>query len=379
MFADESVDKLNPDEEETTTSINKKTVDITKRLSNIFNLEEENDISIIKRPEINKDKDHKNISIQKNKIDKQKIINNEDEIKQNIISYTHSNKETTEKIQTTNSPLINNLNKDPIKNDEVFNKEKNNIKPDLNKLNKLFLAEEEEEMDFKNINFKKEERRILNPQSKELPKSTEIVKNIENLTSQRNEKFKNDECESNMLINDLKDNNKATQENAQIKNIKINSKNSDNKLDDSISKANKNSNIINHNDSSNKTNTSSENQSKQKNQNVDPLTGAPIPIKKESGNKKNSIKTIADPLSMMRSTVQKKNKIDSQSLTKNIVENKTQSEEINGQIITDNLNKTNQEQVINKKEELNLEEKEDDVIHSNRVSDLSKVYYYILI
>jgi hypothetical protein len=385
MFTEVSEDIGIRDEEETPISINKKTVDITKRLSNIFNLEddEENNIPIIKKPETKKMGGKYNI-IENIVIEKPKINTNEINTQQNIKNIIQPIYNKIKETKNFNGPydedtikIINSQASEPNK------EEKSNLKPDLNKLNKLFLAEEEDELDFKNINFKKEEKRIMNPQAKELQGGSDVVKNLKNLTTQRNEKFKNDENEIDIVKKNLiiGDNDKYISEEKSA--TKFNKETKSNKNDLNLTKNNKNSsNIINFNDSSNKNNTSIENQNKNKIENVDRLIGEPLPIKKESGNKKNSIKSGSDPLSMIESSVQKKNKNDPLSSTKNniieniITENQKNSEEINKNKI--NIypeNKTISQRPINEKIDIVQEVKEKETKPSKKVSDISKVIF----
>jgi len=362
MFAEENEDKETSNEEETPISINKKTVDITKRLSNIFNLDEDSEIPIIttNKTSVKIPEQKMNTAFEQNKFDKAKLNNfSENRIEpysQTLIAPIENKVKETKYLN--NSSNENHLNKMITKVTEPIKEVKSNIKPDLNKLNKLFLTEEEDELDFKNINFKKEEKKILNPQAKEMPKSSDIVKNIENFTTQRNEKFKNNE--------NIDEADKLIEEKLSIKNEK----------DNNLNKNSSSNMNHNDNDSLNNTNISSENPSKSKIGNIDPLTGEPIVIKKESG-KKNSLKKTFDPLSMNKSSVQKKNNNDPLSSINpksNIIKD-SKEDNLNKSIVNNNDGNGIQEFPKEEKGESLMQNKTDEETKpSNRVSNISNVF-----
>lgn len=409
IFEDEKEDENNNFQNESliaSNSISKKTVDISKRLNNIFSVDEEieattengkgiksdnnntkkNSTNILDRakPEKNKivtnNKTSNDSSAASSLLAKDLLLINKQDTLNNLLN-TNTGKITSTNTNdiamndkshniSNNSNSMKNLNNKqiPEKNlNTIFEFENNSIikptekgtaKPDLNKLNKLFLAEEQDELDFKNINFKKEEQKILNP-AKTLHTSSEIIKNINNLYN----------CHNSSSKQEIDNKNNISDYNAvdSIKKVHLNKKITTNFLDnddeeneyDRINEfqkknyVSKDKNIINENkneiysppkgadkayeikappiiqepikiqknnnqDTFTKESLAIKSQTIQKAYqsvqpmaNIDPLTVENIPSMKENTGpavKKKSIKNFNDPLSMIKSTVQNKNK-----------------------------------------------------------------------
>lgn len=357
----------------TEAEINKKTIDINKRLTNIFKLDEDLDVPLFnKQPSkigtsnenlnlLNKEKTN-NLIVKSNLTSNTIILNQE---RKNLIQPIDSSREDI---------FFNNFNSNNQKQNitskppDIKEEEKIKIKPDLKKLNKLFLTEEDDELAYKNIDFKKEEKKIVNPNSKDLPKSSEINKKIENLNENNvNEKenFRINTQKKTFILDQEFQPSEEPKKNCIIKD------DSKNIIEKEINKiGNQEENLIkdieikNGEKKENNENIS-ENPKKNKAGILDPLTGGII--KEPDANKRKSIKGISDPLSMIRSTVMNKNKNESnkkQEDSSDIPKKEIIAENKNGiiknEIIENHFKEDNQ---IIIKNEINKSDLNDD--HSN--------------
>ncbi len=377
IFEEENEHRVENIQDEVSKTLDRKTVDINKRLNNIFDLDDENENPILIKPP-------------QSRVENNEIKNSSYTSNHNLISEDQSNKNFNfnknkeeagnkmNKIPIEESNSKTNLNKIITKTPEPIKEEKINGKADLNRLNKLFLFEEEE-LDFKNLNLKKEEKKIIIPQAKDFTESFDLIKNINNgnktknklseLNDNRKSLKKNfildEEDESNLSNKGNKNNivgNSITKLNNEIVSNQINNST---KVINTIPNNNNLSNAEDIKSDKIKTNNNTNNTNIN-----DPLTGELIQTKKPTSSKKKSVVDNTDPLSMMRNSAPFK--------LKNSSNNNINANPFIGstnKLISDNTEKNQNEKIINNEinENTSHEKKEDETRKSRLISDMTKV------